>query len=333
VVITRIAEYLRHKRATDPDFHLVGADEAPLDMEREPESAGYRPSLIVEGDGTYFSKHAPYAEDGASGFTHFLDGIQRSRLVGYQGIVPLVYGYAAAAIRTRRGDRTLATWGEAVVKEAIYAPLSEIDVTELEERGVPLTDTSSSMPAGEAAHPARYRQAAIAAIQRNRESAESEVARKWVQSADAHDGWLFVDGSLTFATQHARVAGVVKSHQTQYFPPQEQSKILRMAAGERSAVFQPGFGEAAGGDVYSWYLRLRPNASRDLFYGLIRIEVDRRPEAVGDADRISAWLMAERQPIAAPDPRWDKLFYPIRDCEEYLRSIAPSPTMIDACFL
>jgi hypothetical protein len=51
---------------------------------------------------------------------------------------------------------------------------------------------------------------------------------------------------------------------------------------------------------------------------------------IAEADRISTWLLSERSPLAAPDPRWDKIFYPIRDCEEYLRSIAPSPTMMEA---
>jgi hypothetical protein len=330
--LTQITDYLRHKRQTDPDFHIVGEGQAPSDLEFEPEALGYRPSAIVEGDGQFFTQTVPHT-DTASGFTHFLDGIQRSRLVGYQGIVPLVYGFTAAVIRERRPNRSLGCWRDAVVEECIYAPEAEMDADGFRQFGVPVRDTSKSLQEGEGAQPARYRQAAITAIQRARADAESQIARQWVQSASSHTGWLFVDGSLTFATQHPRVAGIVKSHQTQYFPAPEQCRVLRMDVGERSAVFQPGFGEAKAGDVYSWYLRLHPNAGRDLTYGLIRIEVDRGAEVVAEVDRVSSWLLLERQPLAAPDPRWDKLFYPIRDCEEYLRSIAPSPTMMDAVLL
>ncbi|MBW3623067.1 MAG: hypothetical protein KY468_06605 [Armatimonadetes bacterium] len=60
-----------------------------------------------------------------------------------------------------------------------------------------------------------------------------------------------------------------------------------------------------------------------------RIEVNSDPRLIGEADAISAWLMAERQPLASPGPRWDKLLYPIHDCEEYLRSIAPSHAVMD----
>jgi hypothetical protein len=32
--------------------------------------------------------------------------------------------------------------------------------------------------------------------------------------------------------------------------------------------------------------------------------------------------MAEAAPVALPDGRWDTMAYGIRDCEQYLRSIA-----------
>jgi hypothetical protein len=41
------------------------------------------------------------------------------------------------------------------------------------------------------------------------------------------------------------------------------------------------------------------------------------------ADRISRWLLAETTPLSLPDARWDRLLYPIRDCEEFLRARAP----------
>ncbi len=40
------------------------------------------------------------------------------------------------------------------------------------------------------------------------------------------------------------------------------------------------------------------------------------------ADDVSAWLLAERSPLAKPDARWDVMPYAIRDCEVYLRAVA-----------
>jgi len=42
----------------------------------------------------------------------------------------------------------------------------------------------------------------------------------------------------------------------------------------------------------------------------------------GMADRISRWLLAERAPISAPDPRWDRMLYGIRSVEEFLKATA-----------
>jgi hypothetical protein len=38
------------------------------------------------------------------------------------------------------------------------------------------------------------------------------------------------------------------------------------------------------------------------------------------ADELSRWLLAESMPLAAPDPRWDRMAYGIRSAEEFLRA-------------
>jgi hypothetical protein len=54
----------------------------------------------------------------------------------------------------------------------------------------------------------------------------------------------------------------------------------------------------------------------------VRVEVaDADPARVGArADEVSRWILAEAAPLALPDPRWDKMVYGVRDCEEYLRA-------------
>jgi hypothetical protein len=167
-----------------------------------------------------------------------------------------------------------------------------------------------------------------------RERLERGVTSEWLAASDEGKDWLLVDGSLTGDyDQYAEpnMVGVVKSHQTQYFPMEEQRKILGLPVGQRSGVFIPRGRRRP--EVYSWYLRLRPNDGQDVHFGLVRIEAAKCERTLAMADEISRWLLAERSPLSLPDARWDRMIYPIRDCEQYLRSLAPSRTMLDAALL
>jgi len=55
----------------------------------------------------------------------FLDGIQQWRVVGYDGVVPIVRAYVAAAVRRRGADRRLRTTIEDA-REFAVAPLSSL---------------------------------------------------------------------------------------------------------------------------------------------------------------------------------------------------------------
>ena len=48
-----------------------------------------------------------------------------------------------------------------------------------------------------------------------------------------------------------------------------------------------------------------------------------RSHEIAMADVVSSWLLGETAPISLPDMRWDRLLYPIRDCEQFLRARAP----------
>jgi hypothetical protein len=79
--------------------------------------------------------------------------------------------------------------------------------------------------------------------------------------------------------------------------------------------------------VASWYLRLRDPAGRDPMWGLVRIEAALPDAAESPAavearfDAASRAVLAEAAPLALPDGRWDKMVYPIRDCEQFLKAI------------
>src|SRR5207247_8668045 len=86
----------------------------------------------------------------------------------------------------------------------------------------------------------------------------------------------------------------------------ELERALTLPAVRRTSVFRPK-SRGARRDIYSWYLRLWPWEGNDLLYGLLRVEARAHPETVARASAISAWLTAERAPLATPDRRWDRL--------------------------
>ena len=183
------------------------------------------------------------------------------------------------------------------------------------------------------------REAARLAMSKSRGNLEKKLVQKWLRDFDGASDWLLVDGSLGGTLggdyknyENPNIVGVIKSHQTQYFEMQDQRKILSLRVGERSGVFMP-LGRERRAPVYSWYLRIRPNDGQDLYFGLMRIEAAASDRTLEMVDEISRWLLAERSPLSLPDSRWDKMIYPIRDCEQYLKSIAPTKTMLESSMM
>lgn len=254
--------------------------------------------------------------------TAFLDGVQESHEVAYLGTVPIVFGRVAAVIR-QRADRRLSTWREAHTRSAVYAPWSTLPQREralFQEHGLHTREVGREDGPNDP-HPWRGLQEASNAVKQDREALERDLAAEYC--AD-DPGTLYLDGGLPSADAvHAsdRVVGVVKSHQTLYVAGAGLGVVMGLAEGERSSVFAVESRRRPA--VASWYLRLRDASGRDPFWGLVRVEVplvlveQGGPEV---ADERSAWVFAERAPVALPDGRWDTMAYGIRNCEEFLRA-------------
>ena len=92
--------------------------------------------------------------------------------------------------------------------------------------------------------------------------------------------------------------------------------------------------------VASWYLRVHPSDDGDPLHGLVRVEVAppstlfrvedferAHPDVVAvhalsqRANAVSGWILAERGPLALPDPRWDTLTYGVYACEQFLKAL------------
>jgi hypothetical protein len=254
-------------------------------------------------------------------FTYFADGIQRSWLLFYEDYLPVYYGYVAAVVRQRQ-QRLMASWCHRAV-ESLFLPralCSQETLDTLAAYGIPLVDTGA-IAAPEELQPNALREAARAAITEARQNLEFQLATDWIARGDAQE-WLVLDGSLTIGAAmaaHPRMLGLVKSHNTQYFRFPEQEVVLNLRLGERSAAFVP----PGRHRVCSWYVRLHQGSGEDLYFGLVRVEAA-LPFDTERVNRISRWIMTERRPLSLPDSRWDRMIYPIRDCEQFLRSHEPA---------
>lgn len=259
-------------------------------------------------------------------FAAFLDGTQRSDLVGQGGDgAPIVSGIVAAVVREWRG-RSARTWHH-VRRHRLYAPRAAMAPDEwnaVSTIGLEVTDTSSDEPALADAHPAAQRDAALRLVRRDRERLELQLAQRWCAERSET---LYVDGGLRGSEVLARASqtvGVIKSHRTLYGDRGARRVIYDLAEGDRTSVFvvsSPGRVPVA-----SWYLRLRGRVGREVLWGLVRVEVSYDADAPAHritqrADAVSRRILAERTPTAHPDARWDTMVYGIRDCEVLLKSI------------
>lgn len=244
----------------------------------------------------------------------FLDGVQRLQLLAYAGSAPLLLGEVAAAVRERRGGR-LNTVVEsrrwlAIGRPAALAAAADA-LSGLAE--LPLPDE-------EPAHPVRDLTQAGRVLDRARGALELEVGAAYRRRSDA---WLVIDGSLSESPDWAadpRALGVSKSHATLPFDGADLERYLRLPAGQRTSVFAPASRSVA--PVLAWAVRLWPWEDRDLFHGLVRVEVAPANGGTESADLLSRHLLAERAPLSTPDPRWDRLLYGIHSVEQYLRARA-----------
>jgi len=311
-----------HRRLRDA---LVAAGAVPASHIPE-ESTGRGDLLEVAGaelvEGPDLTVH-PLEAAATPAAVAFLDGIERWLVTCYDGVIPIVRGFVAAAIRRRAATRRMATALEAT-REFLVAPVPLLRPgvrAALEASGIDVIDVSDK--AEQAAQPGRALEAARRAVENARVALEKTLAERHAAGLGPEE-WLVVDGVLSESaalSRHPRALGVIKSHAAQYFEGDALTRALTVPDQHRSSVFRPR--GRARHEVYSWYLRLWPWEGNDLLFGLVRVEARAHADTVAAASRVSGWLARERAPLATPDRRWDRLLYPMHDVETYLRARAP----------
>jgi hypothetical protein len=281
----------------------------------QPVAKPFAQSRVV--DGSAVAALAVGAPEPAPAGVGFVDGIQLYVVDGHLGLTPVVRAYVDAAVLERRDGalRCAARAGD----EFLVVPAARLTAPQrdaLEAIGLPVHDSDP----GPRPHPLVDLWAATQVIEQRRTACEIAAGRAFL--AARPDARLFVDGGVTGLADVAggeRAIGIVKEHETQFLDGSDLAVALTLPAGSRSSVFARSRG---GVETHSWYLRLWPWPEEDLLHGLTRIERLARADAAAEASLVSRWLLAERAPIAAPDPRWDRLIYPMHEVEMYLRAHA-----------
>ncbi|MHB1327574.1 MAG: hypothetical protein ACYC2K_05165 [Gemmatimonadales bacterium] len=302
--------FARVRRAVEGSPGAVAASMMPPAVEGRPDVYRRVQSTVVEGE--TLATH-PVAREVCSEPIAFLDGTQRYEVVSYVGTSPVVAAVIGAAVRLRVDGRfrTVAHDAEQLLIAtpdalgAFAGRLPDFKRVELELEGP--------------VHPLEELERAHRAVDHHRSALEWRVAATFRR----HDSsWLVVDGVLPHFDRlgaDPHVIGVSKSHATLPFDePDACQAYLSLPHGHRTSVFRPVANHAA--PVDSWALRLWPYVGKDLFHGLVRIEVAARADRAQHADRVSGWLLAERAPIARPDARWDRLLYGVAQVERHLRA-------------
>ena len=288
--------------------------------------------------------------DGTSRLCYFLDGVQSSREIGRVEMSPVIVATVAAAIVNRRDRRfsrmpieSPPTVVQAVILprsagdarvEAFWELLLEAGFSELGPDEIPssphlILDSTEYMDITEA-DPSDYvgmRERARVRVRALRERLEGGMLRRWElddRTLEDPDAWIAVDGQLKDIRESNRQAiGLIKSVARPEFVGKDVGMLLDLEPGMRTTSFVPDWQlrRDPSEQRTSWYLRMwPPQSGADALGSLMRIEAprDTEPDVV---DEISRWILAERAPLAKPDPRWPAMIYPIHYVEKILKPL------------
>ncbi len=286
--------------------------------------------------------------DGTSRLCYFLDGVQSSREIGRIEMAPVIVATVAAAI-VNRCDRQFSrmplesppvlvqavilprSTGEARV-EAFWELLLEAGFSELGPDEVPssphlVLDSAEYMSEADPSDYVGMRERARVRVRALRERLEGGMLRRWElddRTLEDPDAWIAVDGQLRdIRESNRRAIGLIKSVARPEFVGKDVGMLLDLEPGMRTTSFVPDWQlrRDPSEQRTSWYLRVwPPQRGADALGSLMRVEAprDTEPDMV---DEISRWILAERAPLAKPDPRWPAMIYPIHYVEKILKPL------------
>jgi hypothetical protein len=286
--------------------------------------------------------------DGTSRLCYFLDGVQSAREIGRIEMAPVIVATVAAAI-VNRCDRRFSRMplkSPPALVQAVILPLSAGDArveafwdllleAGFSELGPDETPSSSHLVLDSAQYmaerdPSDYvgmRERARVRVRALRERLEGGMLRTWElddRTLEDPDAWIAVDGQLeNIRESNRRAIGLIKSVARPEFVGKDVGMLLDLEPGMRTTSFIPDWQIRLdpGKQRTSWYLRMwPPQQGADALGSLMRVEAPRDMEP-DQIDEISRWILAERAPLAKPDPRWPAMIYPIHYVEKILKPL------------
>lgn len=344
--LKEISRFIKDKKNQGHNIAILKGNNTSDDavLSDMPKRLERKRAKIVEGANNKISFKFVQISSEFSHFRYFLDGIERKRVLFNYNFLPVTYGYVSAVIM-KRIDKKMCSADFEISRDRLYLPYKEFndspahyfDIKDFEKYKFKIKIENTGLKDKETQmyplFPAEFERKAHNDIQSARVKLEKELVLKWVKSG-VNDGWLFVDGRLESINKDientANIAGIIKSHNVVFFDPEDQYKIYAMKKGERTSVFQP-IDIDRKENVYTWYLRLHESSyNGKIDFGIIRVEIPANDEFLDKVDEISSWILLETRPVAFPEARWDRMIYPIKYCEDYLKSKAPSWAVIES---
>ena len=288
------------------------------------------------------------SHNGTSRLCYFLDGVQSSREIGRIEMAPIIVATVAAAI-VNRCDRRFSRMpmesppvsvqtlilprsaGDTRV-EAFWELLLEAGFSELAPEEIPTSphlvlDSTEYMSEVDPSDYVGMRESARVRVRALRERLEGGMLRQWElddRTLEDSDSWIAVDGQLKdIRESNRRAIGLIKSVARPEFVGKDVGMLLDLEPGMRTTSFIPDWQlrRDPSEQRTSWYLRMWPQQrGADALGSLMRVEAhrDTAPESI---DEISRWILAERAPLAKPDPRWPSMIYPIHYVEKILKPL------------
>ena len=337
-----------HVTAGAGTVHLEGQQFAhsPVEDEEEGPPPG-RPFHLEEPPGPRDIGRS----DGTSRLCYFLDGVQSSREIGRIEMSPVIVATVAAAI-VNRCDRRFSRMpleDPPTVVQAVILPRSagdekvgafwelliEAGFSEFGPDDAPssrhlVVDSAQYVPGADPSDYVGMREMARSRVRTLRERLEGALLSRWEgddRTLADPDAWIAVDGQLRdIRESNRRAVGLIKSVARPEFVGRDVAMLLDLEPGMRTTSFVPDWQlrRDPGERRTSWYLRVWPQQKgADALGSLMRIEAPRDTEPA-QIDEISRWVLAERAPLAKPDPRWPAMIYPIHYVEKILKPLVQS---------
>jgi hypothetical protein len=279
---------------------------------------------------------------------YFLDGVQSSREIGRIGMSPVIVATVAAAIINRcdrhfsrlplesppavvqavilprsAGDARVETFWELLLE----AGFSELGLGEIPSFPHLILDSAEYVTEADPSDYVGMREMARVRVRALRERLEGGMLRTWElddRTLEDPDAWIAVDGQLKdIRESNRRAIGLIKSVARPEFVGKDVGMLLDLEPGMRTTSFIPDWQlrRDPGERRTSWYLRVwPPQRGADALGSLMRVEAPRDTEPA-QIDEISRWILAERAPLAKPDPRWPAMIYPIHYVEKVLKPL------------